>query len=132
MEKKYKIKDKYSHLFKQSNLELEMPLERWVNVTMEALEEVPQRICLFRASSPTSVSHYDRIMKLDHSTFTESELLLCKKALNGELLDINSFDDYDFNKWYEDADVSLSLNDREFFKTVGIRESLKEYLKQTK
>ena len=115
--KKYRIKDKYKHLFKHDGLE--MPIERWVNVTSEALEEVPQRIELDLINEPNCCY----IARIDQRVLTSEQLELCEKALNGELLDIDSFDGDKFNKWYTSGLTKTFSND-------GVKEVLKEYLKQ--
>ena len=125
--KKYRLKEQYKKFFHKSLHDSELTDYEWNErhlITLEALEEVPQRIKL---------GFYDggeTIYMESHLCFTNHDKDLMEKALNGELLDIESLDDEDFSKWYIPNDVIVSLDVD--FKIKGIKAVLKAYLKQKK
>jgi hypothetical protein len=129
--KKYRLKSelvKYFHIPKVSDLEPTV-LDNWqrLNISIEALEEVPQRVELIHYNlNPNKLGDLYFLNKIDNKKFTDQELDLCEKALNGELLDFDTFDSDDYSKWYMGEDGSLDYLKREGL-TLG--ELLKAYLK---
>jgi hypothetical protein len=98
--KKYRLKEEVKKLLiiDSNYSDREMTLTDWFNyckLTEEALEEVPSRIELI-------ISQIDGygMYKTNKTYWTDQEKDLCEKALNGELLDIDSLDDKDFAEWY--------------------------------
>jgi hypothetical protein len=128
--KKYRLKEEVKKYIDSNYNDETMTLTEWFNyckVNEEALEEVPQRVelriglsdkgALFKSSEP-----FDK--------WTNQEKDLCEKALNGELLDIDSIYNYDFD------DFAAEYNERNGFDGVSLRldcyditELLKQYLK---
>ena len=122
--KKYRLKEEVKKYFDDSMWDLEFTyddihIDR--GVSLNALEEVPQRIelrigtcdkgALFKTSEP-------------FCSWTDQEKDLCEKALNGELLDIDSLDSEHFNLWWN--------RNRKPFQSETFVYLLKQYLKEKK
>jgi len=101
-----------------------------IGICTDDLEEVPSRIELYsrpRCEGKLDNRHTKIIVGLQKTSgdiFTDQEKDLCEKALNGELLDIDSLDDDDFQKWWEESPLYAYKD--------GITEVLKQYLKEKK
>jgi len=124
--KKYRLKEEVKKYFniKESFLDAEHSEDRWhyEGVSSEALEEVPQRIELNTCGIGSSISMFN-LQKKCGNEWTDQEKDLCEKALNGELLDIDSISDRDFLNWYHSY-CELNITDN------GIKLVLKAYLKE--
>ncbi len=132
--KKYRLKEEVKKYLNLSDLPKEPKEEQeWLQVysiKKEALEEVEQRIELY--SRPRCEGMLDNghtkiivgLQKVSGEIFTDQEKELCEKALNGELLDIDSLDDDEFADWYR-SDCYLEILD-------CIKAVLKQYLKEKK
>ena len=109
--KKYKLKEEAKRfLTNKLNVqigEVVQTLEDWekVNFCIEALEEVPQRIELY---GQLEGGYCRYLRKKDATHFTDKQRIICEKALNGELLDIDSFNYEDFSDWYRDEFITIS------------------------
>jgi len=79
------------------------------------LEEVEERIELCDITVKHKGTHTWTSLKT-------SQIYLCEKAVNGELLDIDSFDYDDFENWYNSEIITISF----------IKDKLKQYLKEKK
>ena len=102
-------------------------IDEWIELgfNINALEEVSRRITLnYKNQSNDDCGLY----RSDNVKMGGKERLLFEKALNGELLDIDSLDDGRFAKWYMKEDVCISPGF--YYKKEGIKALLKEYLKQ--
>lgn len=84
-------------------------------------EEVDERITLSIDTDNVFISS---------DPITDEQLELMEKALNGELLDIDSLDDGDFDEWY--ANNSVDVQSASGFIIKGITAVLTEYLKKQK
>ena len=126
-EKKYKLKEEVKKYFDNPRLE-EKTREDWLsyNIGLEALEEVPQRIELVLNSETYASTLTSIIRKADKIAFTPQEKELCEKALNGELLDIDTLDNEEFALWYLNH---IKLVDSKAV-VHNIKAVLKEYLKK--
>ena len=116
--KKYRLKKEVKKYFANRCKDDEQPLEYWsleFGVSAEALEEVPSRIEL-------GISNLGNLFKETGNKWTDQEKDLCEKALNGELLDIDSLDG--FEKWYSDRITSKFRCD------LDIKGVLKQYLNE--
>ena len=102
------------------------PLLDWnnLNVTLKALEEVPQRIELCHIRTSKYDSNVEILCKVDGSNWNAQEKDLCEKALNGELLDIESLDGAD--EWFVSNDNDWCVISH------GIKAVLKAYLNEKK
>jgi len=134
MEKKYRLRPELRQYFTLSFKNKEMEKSYWVDggVSLEALEEVPSRIELeFCGEISTGEPPY-LVKKAsgEPKPFTDQEKDICEKAINGELLDLDSIDDKDFYEWYVQANLSIYYNLSCEFR--GLKAVLTEYLKQNK
>lgn len=123
--KKYRIKEQYRLAFQNTWHDAILTLEQWKanGLSIEALEEVEQRVELIKYTiDPDNKGDLHFLNKVDNKIFTYQEKDLCEKALNGELLDIESLDDVDFKRWFRKSHLSLHQD--------GMKAVLKEYLKQ--
>jgi hypothetical protein len=144
--KKYRLKEEAKEKLKSFlgtiELNYEMPLSDWHNkfkvfseqfFTCE-LEEVEEKIELELCNIGTATN--TRLQKKKLNGFTEQEKELCEKALNGELLDVNSLDDADFGHWYYNNDndnVNVTVDTTDYAYSIrGIKAVLKQYLKEKK
>ena len=89
-EKLYRLKDEVKKWFKPHWHNKALLIENdddvcWTDLgaSMEALEEVPQRVEI--EIKPHFGSDYNLIRKVGNKSFTEPERLLMEQALNGEL-----------------------------------------------
>ena len=124
--KKYRLKEKLKDYFIVNRNDIQ-DYDFWVKkgISINALEEVPQRVELKK------IKQYDiNIISKTKGGFTDQEKDLCEKAFNGELLDIDSIDNDDFD------DFAAEYNERNGFDGVSLRldcyditELLKQYLK---
>ena len=117
--KKYRIKKEYKHLFENGLSDIELFYDCaptcWIatyNIGLEALEEVPQRIKLYREGNSIRLNAY--ICPPDK----QKELM--EKALNGELLDFETV--VGFMKWNDNEMMDC---DYDVFEST-----FKRYLKQ--
>ena len=130
--KKYRLKKEVKKYFTDEYIsERPLTLSEWldIGITIEALEEVEQRVelVLGEIQQGLDMNYYPkRIAKSDDSNFTMQEKDLCEKALNGELLDIDSLDESEFEDW------SVTEEGYKICQTTGIIEILKAYLKEKK
>ncbi len=131
--KKYKLKEEAKRfLTNKLNVhigEVVQTLEDWekVNFCIEALEEVPQRIELVFCENKVGTKKvYLGKKSFDVFKFTPQEKNLMEKAINGELLDIDSLDNEDFALWYLNH---IKLVDSKAV-VHNIKAVLKEYLKK--
>lgn len=101
-------------------------IDEWIELgfNINALEEVPQRIALSYKQSNDDCGLY----RSDNVKMGGKERLLFEKALNGDLLDIDSLDDEAFEKWYREGDACIEIGNG--YEVEGIKAILKEYLKQ--
>lgn len=127
--KKYRLKTEVKkYVSHELAFSLVEPMEYWERSiwNKEALEEVPQRVELMFNISDKGVDfgmeNKRLLIKTDRTLFTDKEKALCEKALNGELLDIDSLDERDFYKWY--------INKTEKSILTNIKAVLKQYLEQ--
>lgn len=118
--KKYRLKEEVKKYFALDvNVDNIQTAEWWrisFDLSMEALEEVPQRVEL-------AIDSMGGLYQKEKS-FTDQEKDLCEKALNGELLDIDSLDVYYFEDWFH------SINTKPYVETKNIITVLKQYLKE--
>jgi len=96
----------------------------------EWFKEVPSRIELEIYNMGNGAN--GKLQKKDFSGFTYQEKYLCERALNGELLDIDSLDDDDFSNWYFSEDPTSSICTDAYVKNTGIKAVLKAYLNEKK
>ena len=110
------------------------PLLDWnnLNVTLKALEEVPQRVELCHIRTSKYDSNVEILCKVDGSNWNAQEKDLCEKALNGELLDIDNLDDVGFDNWYSKNTTPTIHVSNLARKGIGIKAVLKKYLKEKK
>lgn len=133
-EKKYKVKEevkeKLKDVFEDSILNAIDTKEVFIKALFkeEALEEVPQRVELELSPLMEKVS---TVYKKDKSIIRPEEKIQMEKALNGELLDIESLLDFEFKHDFVDFMLGSESDaqDRNF--VANVLNTLKEYLKQT-
>ena len=130
MEKQYRIKRellKYYHLPNVENIQQDLESFKDISISLEALEEVEQRVELIIASYNGAEMGLFKSTEIDWS---DKEKDLCEKALNNELLDISSLDEDDFREWQKTNDLKIYYDN--YFCLQGIKSVLTEYLKQKK
>ena len=114
--KKYKLREEVRKYFNNNfSEEIETAtLDIWneCGVTLEALEEVPNKITLSIDTDNVFISSDD---------LTDEQVELMEKALNGELLDIDSLDINDFTDFYMYSNIPVD----------DLVNVLKQYLKET-
>lgn len=124
--KKYKLREEVKKYFDTCYYKHELSLEDWkktFGLSLEALEEVPQRVELKGLDNDNLHIPNFALYKNNNESWTQQEKDLCEKALNNELLDIDNLDDDDFESWYlNTCDLT--------FPTVSIKAVLKAYLEQ--
>ena len=131
--RRYKLKEKVKEYISKSLWDVVADMDYWCSALpnfelQKILEEVPQRTEL----ELFSLNMYNSIYKKDMSNITDQERDLCEKALNGELLDIDSLDDEDFGNWSCKQYYNINGNKYSSHKLNGIKAVLKAYLKQKK
>ena len=104
----------------------------YVENNPEWFEPIPERIELVFCENKVGTKKvYLGKKSFEVFKFTPQEKDLCEKAINGELLDIDSLDDLDFALWYNSNKVDVITDDSlsgNYLK--GIKAVLKEYLKR--
>jgi hypothetical protein len=124
--KKYRLKEEVKKYFGCQTKDEEKPLEFWsleLGVSAEALEEVPQRIEL----KLDAISDY--VYKRD-GKWNIDDLRICEKALNGELLDIDSLDDFQFKRSFIDFMIGEKGDTKDKDFVASTLNALKQYLKE--
>jgi len=123
-DKKYRIKEQYKLAFQNTWHDAILTLEQWKanGLSIEALEEVEQRVEL-------RIHRADKYFLVKKTDWTDQEKDLCEKAINGELLDVESLDSDDFEEWYKKAE-NCNVYYNSDYEICGIKAVLKEYLKQ--
>jgi len=128
-EKKYRIKKEYNHVVNETLIEAEVAKGYFTSLKIpeEWIEEVETRVKLYIDTDTCSLkfSTGDCTSK----RFTNQEKDLCEKAINGELLDVESLDSDDFEEWYKKAE-NCNVYYNSDYEICGIKAVLKEYLKQ--
>lgn len=130
--KKYRLKEevkKYLH-FNETALNQVLTLREWQRdklISLQALEEVPQRIEL-SLCNPNDITHRNNCLIRSGCDLTDQEKDLCEKALNGELLDIDSLERniLDFLTWRKSYYVH-PINDAK-----EVKEYIEQYLNEKK
>ena len=117
--KKYRLKEEAKQYVFEDLWNEVAPLLDWnnLNMSLKALEEVPQRIELkFREYGSDYLKiDFGCFENRDNDTFSIQQKDLCEKALNGELIDGKDFVNYITNKYGGDT-----------------KQFLEEYLKEKK
>jgi hypothetical protein len=133
METTYKLKEEVKHLLSLSKWEelraKHLSKERWLNMgwRIAALEPVNERINVNIVNGEHAISQ--NALYKEKGNWEDQEKEGIEKFLNGELLDIDSLDDEDFINWYSKIAVK---NAPSTIMEVGLKQVLKEYLKQNK
>lgn len=108
--KKYRLKEEVKKYFKERFWDREERFEWWQNNSgagSSSIEEVEERIGLM-INRPIDDSCWN-LRKINGDDFTDQEKELCEKALNGELLDIDSLDDANFEYEYDFKEIKAVL-----------------------
>jgi hypothetical protein len=122
MSELYRLKEEVKKYFRFDENDENLAFDDWAmkGVSLEALEEVEERIELKIGVFDNNCHYLYKNSTLQGITFEERDL--CEKALNKELLDIDSFVDF----------VDKYRNKNEYLNPKYLRETLKQYLKEKK
>ena len=131
MEKLYRIKEEVKKYFGGILNDSVEPIRFWQErqIVLEALEEVPQRVELEYHFENTS-GLFDGVRRKDGLAFGGNMVKLMQKAYNGELIDLDSIDDEDFQYFYSHNICHLDNTGAIYYEHKGIKAVLKAYLKQ--
>ncbi len=117
--KKYRLKEEAKKYFAKDKRNHEDSLDWWDGIAdIEALEEVEERIEIIQLQCTDAKYVTEQILN--------DRVNLCEKALNGELLDIDSLDDGEFRNFKKRS------GDYTHIYNSDLIAYLKQYLKEKK